>query len=209
MAGKKGVSPAHITKKQFIHPGIEHPIIKNLEAVDDPRKPSLFLRHPLTSILFMTTVAMICGATDWPKVVIISEGLLDWLSYYVDISAGVPCERTFKNVMNIINPEALEKILKDTSSNFREKVPQEVISFDGQTIRGTADKYMDVNGIHLVSAWSSDNGICLGQIKVDDKSNEITAVPVLMDDLDLKGTIVTADALNTQRTIAVKAIYCQ
>lgn len=206
MAGKKGITPAHITKKQFIHPGIEHPIIKSLGEVDDPRKPSLFLRHSLTSMLFMTIVAITCGATDWPKVVIISEGLVDWLARYVDISSGIPCERTFKNVMNILNPETLEKILRDTSSKVREKVSQEVISFDGQTSRGTADKHMNVNGLHLVSAWSSDNGICLGQIKVDDKSNEITAVPVLMDSLDLKGTIVTADALNTQKAIATKAI---
>jgi predicted transposase YbfD/YdcC len=92
------------------------------------------------------------------------------------------------------------------ASLIREKKSQEVINFDGQTSRGTADRHAGLTGIHLVNAWSTDNGICLGQLKVDDKSNEITAVPQLMEILDLKGTIVTTDALNTQKTIASKVI---
>lgn len=206
MAGKKGNIPAHVKKKQFIHPGREHPLIKILEEIEDPRKPSFFSRYSLISILFMTVVGILCGATDWPKIVIISQGITDWLAEYVDMSAGIPCERTFKNVLNAINPEAMEKMLRDLASHIHEKKTQEVISFDGQTARGTADKYEDVNGIHLVSAWSADNGICLGQIKVDDKSNEITAVPMLMRSLDLQGVIITADALNTQKAIAAQAI---
>src|SRR3546814_6072425 len=78
--------------------------------------------------------------------------------------------------------------------------------FDGQTVRGTADKRKRLNGIHLMNAWSTDNRICLGQIKVDDKSNEIIAMPQLMDMLELKGTIVMADAINTQKVTAKKAI---
>lgn len=82
----------------------------------------------------------------------------------------------------------------------REKVPQEVVSFDGQTNRGTADKQKGLSGIHLMNAWSVDNKISLGQLKVDDKSNEIIAMPQLMDLLDLEGTIITADLNSRLRT---------
>jgi predicted transposase YbfD/YdcC len=206
MARKKGIAPAHVKRKHFVHPGHDLPMIAILEKVEDPRRPSIFFQYPLTSILFMTLIAVMCGATDWPKVIAISQGLSEWLAKYVDMSAGVPCERTFKNLMNALKPEALEQVLLELSSRIRKKSSQEVISFDGQTARGTSDRRVNLSGIHLVSAWSSENGICLGQLKVDDKSNEITAVPELMELLDLKGAIITGDALITQKAIAAKAI---
>lgn len=206
MAGKKGQIPSHVQSKQFNHPKIEHPLIQALEGIEDVRKPSLFFRYSLTSVLFMVLVAQVCGAKDWPQTVVMCEGMIEWLGRYVDMSGGVPCERTFKNIFNIIKPEAIECLLIQMADLVREKKNGDVVSFDGQTERATRDKSHNVNGIHLLSAWSSDNEICLGQIKVDDKSNEITAMPLLMDTLDLKGTIVTADALNTQKTIVQKAI---
>lgn len=206
MAGKKGQTPAHVTKKQFLHPGIEFPFTQILEGIDDPRKPSVFFRYSLTSILFMTAVAMMCGATDWPKVVIMSQGMAEWLAQYVDMTSGVPCERTFKDLFNIIQPETMEQALREISSQIRDKLPQETINFDGQTERGTADKHHQIGGLHFVHAWSCENAICLGQLKVEDKSNEITAVPKLMESLDLKGAIITTDALNTQKATAQKAV---
>lgn len=209
MAAKKGKIPAHVKRKEFSHPNIQHPIIHILEGVEDPRKPSQFFRYSLTSVLFMTIAAVICGAKDWPQIVVASQGMDSWLSIYVDMSEGIPCERTFKNLFNAIKPEAMEQALRDIAVLIREKIPGEVICFDGQTERGTADKHLDLSGIHLLNAWSADNRICLGQLKVDDKSNEITAMPELMESLDLKNTIITADALNTQKTIVTKAIDCE
>jgi hypothetical protein len=205
MAARKGQIPSHIKKKEFTHPGQEHPIIQALERIEDFRKPSQFFRYSLTSVIFMVLVAQVCGAKDWPQTVVMCQGMADWLGKYVDMSGGVPCERTFKDLFNIIKPEAMEGLLKETADLVRERSPKEVISFDGQTERGTSDKVNDIKGIHLLSAWSSSNEICLGQIKVDDKTNEITAMPLLMDTLDLKGTIVTTDALNTQKAIVKKA----
>ena len=83
-----------------------------------------------------------------------------------------------------------------------------MVCFDGQTERRTAEKNLNLSGIHLLNAWSADNRICIGQLKVDDKSNEITAMPKLMETLDLKNTIITADALNTQKRTVIKAIDC-
>jgi predicted transposase YbfD/YdcC len=206
MAAKKGKIPEHIKQKEFFTPKVNHPVIDILNEINDPRKPSLTFSYSLTSVLFMTLMGVISGATDWAKIVVMSEGMVDWLAQYVDMSAGIPCERTFTNIFNVIKPEALEIALQKLSGLIRERVPQEVISFDGQTERGTADKRNGLSGIHLMNAWSSDNRICLGQIKVDDKSNEIIAMPQLMDQLDLKGTVITADAMNTQKATAKKAI---
>ena len=208
MAGKKGIIPTHVKKKEFSHPNIHNPIIQILEKIEDQRRPSQFFQYSLTSVLFMTIIATLCGAKDWPQVVIMSVGMTEWLSTYVDMKSGVPCERTFKNLFNSINPEAMEKALLDLSKIMRKKICGDVVSFDGQTERGTIDRLANLTGIHLLNAWSTDNDICLGQLKVDDKSNEITAVPKLMESLDLKGTIITADALNTQKTINAKAIEC-
>ena len=208
MAGKKGVIPTHVKKKNFSHPSIQHPIIQILEEIEDSRKPSYFFQYSLTSVLFMTFIATICGAKDWAQIVIMSQGMTDWLSHYIDMTNGVPCERTFKNIFNSIKPETMENALLELSRMLRKKIHGDIVSFDGQTERGTVNKYENLTGIHLLNAWSTDNEICLGQLKVDDKSNEITAVPKLMESLDLKGSIVTADALNTQKTINAKAIEC-
>lgn len=208
MAAKKGKIPAHVKKKEFSHPNPQHPIIYILEDIEDPRKPSQFFRYSLTSVLFMVISAVICGAKDWPQIIVASHGMADWLSGYVDMSAGIPCERTLKNLFNAIRPEAMEQALRDIAGLIREKIPGEVVCFDGQTERRTAEKNLNLSGIHLLNAWSADNRICIGQLKVDDKSNEITAMPELMETLDLKNTIITADALNTQKRIVTKAIDC-
>ncbi len=161
MAGKKGEVPLHVRKqqKQFYHPGIDLPIIVILENVEDARGPSLSFRYSLTSVLFMTLVATICGATDWAKIAVMSQGMIDWISQYVDMSGGVPCERTFKNIFNAIKPEFLEKALRELSCLLREKFSQEVISFDGQNKRGSANKRKKLKGIHLLNAWSTDNRV--------------------------------------------------
>lgn len=206
MTGKKGEIPSHVRIKKFNHPAADRQAIAILDSVKDPRKPSQFFRHSLTSVLFTTMVAVICGADDWSKVVAMAEGMSDWLAQYVDMSSGVPCERTFVNIFNAIDPSEMERALRELSSLVRERFLRETVSFDGQTARGTADAAKNLKGIHLLHAWSFENGLCLGQLKVDDKSNEITAMPQLMDQLDLKDAIITADAMNTQKAIVAKAI---
>jgi len=211
MAAPKGKIPEHVLQKQrqICNPSADHPLIVILGEIEDFRKPSLSFKHPLISVLFMTLISVICGATDWAKVVVMSKGMTDWLARFVDMTGGVPCERTFTNIFNVIKPEALEEALQNLSELIRERLPQEIISFDGQTERGTADKLKGLNGIHLMNAWSADNKICIGQLKVDDKSNEIIAMPQLMEALDLKDTIITADAMNTQKATAKKAVEKQ
>jgi hypothetical protein len=105
--------PEHVKQKQkkFYDPQADHPIIRIFNEIDDPCKPSLTFSYSLTSILSMTLVGIISGATDWAKVVVMSEGMVDWLALYVDMSSGFFCERAFTNIFNVIKPEALEKAL--------------------------------------------------------------------------------------------------
>src|SRR5690606_18270205 len=163
-------------------------------------------KHSLTTVLFITIVCSLCGANDWEVIVVQAQAMSGWLSQYVDLTQGIPCVRTFKRVFEVICPEKMEAMLINVMEILREKKKGDVISFDGKTLRGTSASEKGLKGIHILNAWSKDNGICIGQTKVDDKSNEITALPELMDLLDLKGTIITADALNTQKETARKAI---
>jgi hypothetical protein len=105
MAAKKGKIPEHVKQKQktFCSPKADHPVIEIFNNIDDPRKPSLTFSYSLTSILFMTLVAVISGATDWAKVAVMAEGMVDWLAQYVDMSSGIPCERTFTNITRWAN----------------------------------------------------------------------------------------------------------
>lgn len=198
--------PSHIKIKKAQHPAANTKLIQILENVPDSRGPSCNFKHPLTTILFITVVCSLCGANDWEVIVIQAQAMRNWLSQYVDLSQGIPCVRTFKRVFESICPNKMEAMLIDVMEILREKKSGDVISFDGKTLRGTSVSEKGLKGIHILNAWSKDNGICIGQIKVDDKSNEITALPQLMDLLDLKGTIITTDALNTQKETAFKAI---
>ena len=181
-------------------------IIQVFDELNDPRKKSINFRHPLTTILFITVVCSLCGSNDWETIVIQANAMKDWLSKFVDMSNGVPCVRTFIRLFNVLQPESLNKILLTVAKTLGNKMESEVISFDGKTLRGTVCSENGLKAVHMLNAWSHDRGICIGHMKVDDKSNEIPAVPQLMELLDLKGTIITADAMNTQKKTALKAI---
>jgi predicted transposase YbfD/YdcC len=198
--------PKYIRNGEVKHPGSNTKLIQILENFPDPRGASCNFKHPLTTILFITIVCSLCGANDWEVIMVQAQAMNNWLSKYVDLSNGVPCVRTFKRLFETICPDKMEAMLIEVMEILREKKKGDVISFDGKTLRGTSASEKGLKGIHILNAWSKDNGICIGQTKVDDKSNEITAMPELMDLLDLKGTIITADALNTQKKTASKAI---
>lgn len=202
---KKGQMPAHIQPKTFCHPQPELRLIQVLEKIPDPRKPSCNFQYSLTSIVFIVIVTTLCGADDWPVIADVAESMKPWIAQFVDLSSGIPSAHTIERVFSLISPEGMEKIFIEIMGILKEK-KEKIVCFDGKTLRGTADANAGKQAIHLLNAWSVENGICIGHKKVDDKSNEITAIPELMDLLDLKGTIITADALNTQKTIAKKAI---
>jgi predicted transposase YbfD/YdcC len=199
-------SRKHIHKSSGIHPGENFQFIKILRGINDPRGESPNFHHPLTTVLFITVVCSLCGSNDWEAIVIQAKAMADWIGKFVDLSQGIPCVKTFKRVFAILCPTEMENMLVKTMELLRDKKEGDVISFDGKALRGTRASEKGLTAIHMLNAWSKENGICIGHMKVDDKSNEITSMPALMNLLDLKGTIITADALNTQRNIAAKAI---
>jgi predicted transposase YbfD/YdcC len=198
----------HIRKLKGNHPKPDLKLIRVLENIEDPRRASCNFEHPLVTILFITIVCSLCGADEWEIIVVQARAMAPWLAKFVDVSNGIPSVRTFKRVFESLNPQQLENILREVADLWREKRAGDVISFDGKTMRGTSAIEQGLKAIHMLNAWSHDNGICIGHRKADDKSNEITALPQLMEVLDLTGTIITADALNTQKEVATKAIAC-
>lgn len=200
----KGLMPAHIKPKTFHHPQPTLQLIRILEGIPDPRKPSCNFKYSLTSIVFIVMVTTLSGADDWQVMEDLANSMNSWIGQFVDISTGIPSAHTMERVFSLIAPDAMEATLIQVM-NILKKKKETTICFDGKTMRGTVDTGMGKKAMHILNAWSTENGMCLGQKKVDDKTNEITAIPELMEMLDLKGTIITADALNTQKEVAQKA----
>ena len=192
----KGQVPVHIKPKTFEYPQPTLRLIRILDRIPDPRKPSCNFQYSLTSIVFIVIVTSLCGADDWSVIETLAISMKDWIARFVDVSSGIPSAHTIERVFSLIAPEQMEQTLIEVMGLLREK-KETVVSFDRKTLKGTLDKQADKRAGHLLNAWSLENCICLGQRKVDDKSNEMTAIPELMDMLDLRGTIITADALTT------------
>ncbi len=203
MSPPKGKIPAHIKPKSFDHPGTANRIVLTLCEVEDPRQPSCNFRHSLVTLIFISLFGVLCGAKDWEEIVQAANGMIDWIGKYVDVSSGVPSSKTLKRVMSLIPTNSLERLLGCLKSNLSEG---DVIAIDGKTLRGSRGWSEEDRPLHLLHAWSTELGVCLGQVSVDEKSNEITAFPKLIERLELKGTIVTTDALNTQKKAAAAII---
>jgi predicted transposase YbfD/YdcC len=130
------------------------------------------------------------------------ESQRDWLSQYVDMTNGAPSHDTISRVFRLLDPVALSKAFYECLELLQIKLTGKVVAIDGKCVRGSFDRVAGQKAIHMVSAWAVERGLVLGQVKVDEKSNEITAIPKLLEMLDLKGAIITIDAMGTQRKIA-------
>lgn len=203
MSQPKGKVPAHIKPKSFDHPAKTSRIISVLCKVEDPRQPSCNFHHSIVTIIFISLMGVLCGAKDWEEIVQAANGMIDWLGKYIDVRSGIPSSQTLKRVMSLIPTNSLERLLECIQSCL---VKGDIISIDGKTLRGSRGWSEEDRPLHLLHAWSSELGVCLGQVSVDEKSNEITAFPKLIEKLELKGTIVTTDALNTQKKAAAAIV---
>jgi len=168
--------------------------------MDDPRVVGRST-YPLVEVVMIAICAVLCGAETWTEVEEFGESKRAWLGQFLTLEQGIPSHDTFRRVFSLLPAETFE-------SRFRQWVEQtfqvesgQVIAVDGKTVRGAG-----LRALHLVSAWAHQAGIVLGQRKVTEKSNEITAIPQLLDDLYLAGCIVTLDAMGTQTSIAQKII---
>lgn len=174
-------------------------------VVPDPRL-ARGQRHRLLDIMVIAVMAVICGALGWTEIEAWAESCEDWLKTFLELPHGIPSADTFARVFSIIDAESFQRCFSKWACAVNEASGGKLIAIDGKTIRRSFNRAAEKSAIHLVSAWSVENQIVLGQVKVDDKSNEITAIPRLLDMLTLKGTTVTIDAMGCQTAIALKII---
>lgn len=162
--------------------------------------------HLLTDIVFLTIMAVLSGADGCVGVEEFGKEREEWLRKYLELPEGIPSHDTIGNVMSRICPEEFEACFLSWVKSVSQLSDQEIVSIDGKTLRRSYDRSNSKAAIHMVSAWANKNELILGQVKVDDKSNEITAIPKLIDSLFLEGAIVTIDAMGCQKKIVEKII---
>lgn len=176
-------------------------ITQHFTKVKDPRIDRT-KRHKLMDILVIAILAIICGADGWTDVELFGQTKKAWLHTFLALPNGIPSHDTFGRVFAAIDPEAFQAGFQEWVQTIQDLTQGEIIALDGKQLRGSQDGPAGKQAIYMVSAWAAQNQLVLGQRKVDEKSNEITAIPKLLKLLDLAGCIVTVDALNTQTQIA-------
>jgi predicted transposase YbfD/YdcC len=170
-------------------------------VVHDPRRQHPTTLHSLEAILTITILATICGAHNWVEIAQWGHAHHPWLAEFLDLTYGIPSHDTFGRVFALLDPTALQQAFMTWMSALAQ-VAGEVIALDGKTIRRSLDRAGGTGAIHVVSAWASRNELVLAQYKVEEKSNEITALPELLALLNLHGSVVTIDAMGCQVEIA-------
>src|SRR5262249_10473907 len=158
--------------------------------------------HLLVEIIMVAVCAVLCGAESWSEVEEFGPSKMAWLKQYLALPAGIPSHDTFGRVFRLLDAQVFqERFIRWVEGTFKVERGQ-VIAVDGKTARGSRDSYRGQDAIELVSAFAHESGLLLGQRKVDDQSNEITAVPELLKTLFIRGCVVRVDALNCQKDIA-------
>jgi predicted transposase YbfD/YdcC len=160
--------------------------------------------HRLIDILVIAACAVIACAESWEDIELYGRSKQAWLKTFLALPNGIPSHDTFRRVFMLIDPDAFEACFARWAQSLMGKVEREVVAIDGKTVRRSGSRRHDHGPLHLVSAWASDQGLVLGQREVDGKSNEITAIPELLDTLHLEGAIVTLDAMGCQKDIAAR-----
>lgn len=163
-------------------------------------------RHQLIDIITITLCAVISGADSWVDIELYGQTKRKWLKKFLELPNGIPSHDTFARVFARLDPEQLQQCFLAWVQSITQQFTGEIIAIDGKTLRHSYDSSNDKSAIHMVSAWASANRLVLGQVKVDEKSNEITAIPKLLKVLSLKGCIVTLDAMGCQREIVSQIV---
>jgi predicted transposase YbfD/YdcC len=176
-------------------------LVAHFRRIPDPRVRRT-RRHALVDILVITLCAVICGADDWVSIAHFGRAKRKWFRSFLTLRHGIPSHDTFGRVFAAMDPEAFKTAFLAWVQTVAQLLPGEVIAVDGKTLRRTFDTASTKAAIHMVSAWASTQGLCLGQIQTDAKSNEITAIPKLLEVLALADRVVTIDAMGCQTAIA-------
>jgi predicted transposase YbfD/YdcC len=185
---------------------IETSIYKVFSRLQDPRKERC-KKHKLMDIIILSILAVLSGAESYDSIELFGKENLEFLKRFLELKNGIPSHDTINRVFQMLNPKSFERCFIEWSQGLKEeRIIENVIAIDGKTIRGSKDSFHNRSPLHSLHAWSVENGICLGQIKCGEKTNELTAIPEMLDLLDINGCIVTIDAMGTQTAIAEKII---
>ena len=186
-------------------------IMELFEEIPDPRRPGGNIQHKLVDLLVIILLGVICGCETWIEIEDYAHAKYEWLKTILELPGGVPSNDTYRRLMTRMLPQRLEEAYRQWVLPYVGGCIGKHIAIDGKTIC-TASNYRLSNEetpegkLHIISAWVREDGISLGQVKTDEKSNEITAIPKMLDTLDVKGAVVTIDAMGCQVDIAEKII---
>jgi len=189
-----------MTRRQ-VPPEEEYSLFLQLQRVSDPRVERT-RAHPLINILVIAVCAVICGADDWVSVVEYGKAKFAWFARFLDLRNGIPSHDTFGRVFSLLDPNELQRSFLAWVQSVAKVTDGEIVAIDGKKLNGSADAPKGHHAIHMVSAWACENRLVLGQVKVNDKSNELKAIPQLLELLDVRGCIVTVDAAGTFAEVA-------
>ncbi len=179
-------------------------LFDSLDQVPDPRRERT-RRHQLVDILVIAVCATICAAETWEEIAEFGGAKESWFRKFLALPNGIPSHDTFRRVFLRINPKKFQEAFLGWVRSAAQLTPGEIISIDGEQARGARSRD-GKEGLRMVSAWAGGQRLVLGQLKTEDKSNEITAIPLLLELLELKGCIVTIDAMGCQTKVAAQII---
>jgi predicted transposase YbfD/YdcC len=180
-------------------------LVSVLSEVPDPRVART-RTHSIGSVLTIALLAVINGAEGWEDMAEFADVREFWLGGFLDLSDGTPCADTFRRVFEAIDTRALGAALHRLVSDFTADLTDKVVAIDGKTMRRSFDRRNGRSPLHMVTAWVAEQGISLGQLATEEKSNEITAIPELLATIDVRGATVTIDAMGCQKKIAAAII---
>ena len=163
-------------------------------------------RHNLMNIVTIALCGVIAGADSWVDVEAFGRRKADWLRRMLDLPNGIPSHDTFGRVFAMLDAQQFERCFTEWVLAVREVLQGDVVAIDGKRVRRSHDRYIGKDAIHMVSAWASASGVALGQTRVEERSNEITAIPQLLEMLQIEGCIVTIDAMGCQKEVASKIL---
>jgi predicted transposase YbfD/YdcC len=182
-------------------------IFRHFSELHDPRRTAHNTkRHKLLDVIVIAVCSALCGIDDFEHMEVWANERISWLQSFLELPGGIPSHDTINRIFAKIDPKKFQECFISWMGEASKLLAGEVVPIDGKTVRGSFDRASSKSAIHMVSAWASENGVVLGQLSTDEKSNEITAIPRLLAALELKGCLVTIDAMGAQREIASKIL---
>ncbi|MCC5830730.1 MAG: ISAs1 family transposase [Phycisphaeraceae bacterium] len=179
-------------------------LLRHFDDLPDPRAHNIL--HPMENILLIAIMAVTCGADDWRAVHRWGKAKKQWLATILDLTSGIPSPDTFRRFFTALDPQAFERCFLEWTTQWVDANRERLVAIDGKTLCGSGHEVSGQKPRHLISAWCREDHVVLGQIAAQDKSNEITAIPRLLEMLNLEGATVSIDAMGCQKDIARKIV---